>query len=404
MTLTTDGRFAEDSTEEILDAMMADAKEYFGNDLNDDDEAIIRLFYQPIAERLAAAQGDIGLVLDSAQLDFAEGAALDLLTALIGIRREQATNATGTVTFSRGTAASTDYTVPKGTAVQTDSSTPVRFETTETVVLASGTTSVDAAIEAVQGGVDGNVGANTIVVIPGSITGVESVTNAAATDGGADREPDDELRVRAQQELSAGSRASAPALVSAVSKLDGVTSVHIDINDTNSTDADGRPGHSWEMTVSGGNNNTIAQTLLDTKAGGDTSVGGYAGTATTAPADLPNGQTHDITFSRPTAVKIYVDMTLSTTDTFAGNDAVRDSIVQYLGGILSTGNEATGLGTGEDVVYGEIEYAIRDVEGVYDVTSLTIGKTASPTGTSNIAIAAAEEPTADATDGSITIS
>lgn len=399
----TDGTFDEDTVEDILDAMTADAMEYFGEDLNDDQLAVIRLFYRPIAERLAEAQGDIGLVLESAQIDNASGDALDLLTALIGIVRDPATQATGEVAFSRDSAANTDYTIPSGTFVQTDAREPIVFETTETVTLSNSSTSVTAGIEAIDAGVDGNVGSNTITVMPDPPVGVQSVTNSAATIGGSEEESDDELRERAKEELAEGSRASAPALVNAVKSLDGVTSVTIFINNGNLSQIPGTTNDGFELVVAGGNDGEIAQAIRDTMAAGDTSHSGYSGSGASANADIGNGQTINVGFTRPTQVDIYVDMSLEVTDEFASEDAVRDSIVGYVGGLYASGQEVTGLGVGEDVLYGEVEYFIRDVEGVYDVTSLDIDTSSSPSGTSDITISSSEVATADATDSSITV-
>lgn len=400
------GRFNEQVAEAILDAMMADAKEYFGEDLNESDEAIIRLFYRPIAERLAEAQEDLGLVLDSAQIEFASDQALDYLTALIGVTREPATKATGEVKFSRDSAASEDYIIPSGTQVQTDSSSPTAYETTASATLASGTTSVTAPVESLNAGVEANAGANTVVVMPDPPSGIQSVTNPADIIGGSDEEPDDELRERAQDELGQGSRASAPALINAMKQQADVKSVSIFINDsgTDNTGTGGLPDHSFELVVEGGNSQDIGQAILDTKAVGDTSYGGANGSPVTVTAGLPNGQTHDIEFSRPEVVQVYIDIDMDVTDEYAGNDDVRDSIINYLGGLLSTGGDDPGeLKTGDDVVYGEIEYQIRDIEGVYDINVLEIGTSANPTGTSNLTITDSQVATGDATDGSISI-
>lgn len=402
-----DGRYDGDTVDQILGAMIADAKEYWGTDIKEGQLAIIRQFYRPIAEFMAEFQADLETVLRSTHIDRAEGTSLDLLTALIGVSRDPATKADGTVTFSRDNTAGQDYTIPQGTAVQTNSSEPTKYETTEAVTLSSGSTSVDAPITAVENGVGGNTGTNTITVMPSPPAGIDDVTNQAEIYGGSKNESDDELRKRAKEELATGSRASASALINSVQTLEGVTSTSIFLNDTNTdnTGSGGLPDHSFEIVANGGNKTEIGQSILDTKAAGDTAYGGANGNSVTVTADLPNGQTHDITFSRPVAVQIYVDISLDVTDEFAGKDEIRDRIVEYIGGLFTSGQETVGdLGVGDDVIFGEIRYAIRDVEGVYDITSLTIGTSSSPTGTSNITISDAEVSESDATDGSMTIS
>lgn len=399
-----DGIYLSETQEQILDAMVADAKEYFGEDLKDDDLAVIRLFYAPIAAQLSSVQDDIGLVLQSAQIEYAVDRQLDLLTALIGVSRDPATTATGNVTFSRSDAAGTDYTVPSGTLVQTDSNDPTKYETTETVVLASGNTSVDAPIEAVQSGLKSNTGSNTVTIIPNPPAGIESVTNPSNVTGGTDEETDDSLRSRAKEELSTGARASAPALVNGAKDLDGVNSVSIFINDTSAdnTGTGGLPDHSFELVILGGNKQEISQMILDTKAAGDTSYGGANGTEVTVDADLPNGQTHQISYSEPNPIKVYIDLDLKKTDEYEGDAAVRNSIVEYIGGLTTGGNDDTGeIFVGDNVLYGRVEYAIRDVDGVYDINSLTIGDADNPTGTTDIAIANSEVATTDGTDSNV---
>jgi len=569
-----DGTFNEKTTEAILDAMIADAKDYWDEGLNDTSLNVIRNFYRPIAMRLADAQLDIGLVLESTQIDHAEGMALDLLCALIGVKRDKARGAEGYVTFSRDTPAQSNYTAPAGTEVQTDSADPVQFETTDTAILreyddfedgdiseyegdtgsfnvqsttvledsyslegpatsgveihrtnvelnegtdfrfytqvgasavsitrfsyidannyyqvvvdhntdrvalevveggtkftvvedttagvpsgervkakvrwdrggdfsltfldgadnqfasldgndpthtgggigfksgdANATkywdfmtaTAATAPVRAVEPGVLGNTARDTIVVMPDPPAGVEHVTNKHETNGGSAEETDEELRQRAKEELAEGSRASAPALINSVKALDGVTSVNIYIieNDSDSDD-DG-----FELIVEGGDAEDIADAILHTMAAGDTSWGGINGAKDSASADLPNGQAITIEFSRPQSIKISVDADLIVTESFDGKEAVRDSIVDYIGGLFSSGNDAHGLGSGDNVIYGEVEFAIREVEGVHDISNLTVDTPSTNGNASNISIGDNEVATSDATDGSMTFS
>jgi uncharacterized phage protein gp47/JayE len=568
------GTFNEETTEAILDAMIADAKDYWEDDLNDTSLNVIRNFYRPIAMRLADAQLDIGLVLESTQIDYAEGQALDLLCALIGVKRDKADRADGYVTFSRDTPAKSNYTAPTGTVVQTDSASPTKFETTDTAILReyddfedadiseyegdtssfsvqsstvledsyslegpatsgveihrtnvelnegsdfqfltqvgtnatsitrfsyidannyyqvvvddnndrvalelveggtkstvvedtsagvpngerlkakvkwdrggdfdlyfldsadnqfaslSGSdpthtgggigfksgdanakkywdfmtaTAATAPVKAVEPGVEGNTARDTIIVMPDPPTGIEHVTNKHETNGGSAKEDDEELRQRAKEELAEGSRASAPALINSVKAIDGVTSVNIFIIENDSDDDD----DGFELIVEGGDTEDIADAILHTMAAGDTSWGGVNGTKDSASADLPNGQALTIEFSRPNSIKISVDADLTITDEFEGKDAVRDSIVDYIGGLFSSGNDSHGLGSGENVIFGEVEFAIREVAGVHDIANLTVDTSSTSGNTSNISISDNEVATSDATDGSMTFS
>jgi uncharacterized phage protein gp47/JayE len=568
-----DGRFEDETTEAILDAMVEDAKDYWDDPLNDNSLNVVRTFYRPIADQLAQAQDDIGLVLDSTQIDHAEDTALDLLTALIGVQRDPATEATGHVTFSRDTPATSLYTIPSGTEVQTDSSDPTRFLTDETVNLrdyedfeggglleyngdtgafnvqssvvlegehslessgnsgnriirddieinegtdfqfltrvSSGaatytefsfidsdnfyrvivdegsgrvalnvtdggtedtvvedtsaavpaaekiraevdwdrggdftltfydssdsefsrisgsdpthkggslafhnaddtntkywdfvsSTAVSVGITAEAAGVEGNTARQTIVVMPNEPPGVENVVNIEETTGGSEEEEDDELRARAKKEIGEGSRASAEALTNSVKRLAGVSSVNAyKVENDGDSDYDG-----FELVVEGGEDQRIADTILDTMAFGDTSWGGINGTEVSVSSEISNGETFTIDFSRPAILDLTISADLDITDDFSGKEEVQDSIVSYVGGLLSSGNDAIGLNSGEDVIYGEVEYAIRNVEGVYDVSNLTVDTDSTSGNTSNVAVGKNEVASADATDGSISL-
>lgn len=102
-----------------------------------------------------------------------------------GVIRRLAVKAVGTVTVVG------NGTVEAGSYFQTVSG--VRFVTLETVVVEE---VADISVEAVNAGASGNVLPGTITVIPLSIPGIRSVTNAEATHDGYDREDDETYRAR----------------------------------------------------------------------------------------------------------------------------------------------------------------------------------------------------------------
>jgi uncharacterized phage protein gp47/JayE len=293
---------------------------------------------------------------------------------------------------------------------QTYTNGGIGFYTGDTVaneywdVVQMSATSVDAT--AVEPGTDGNVGAETLVVMPSPPNGIDAVTNPRAASGGLDREQDDDFRTRAKTELSQGMRATLPAIINGVDKLTGTRSVTVITNDQPDADAEGRPPHSFEVVVDADSEyyEDIAERILDRKAAGDISVGGYAGSSVTREVELVNGQLKDITFSIPTQQQIYVDCDITKTDTYAGDEQVRDNIVQYTGGTLTSQDDIDGeIGVGDDVVYFQVVEAVMDVEGVHNITNLEVGTTSSPTGTSDIAIGDNETAYANANDNSLDI-
>lgn len=385
------GQVVTDSADAILAAMVTNFETRTGEELPEDAVTGIRNLYGPVAEVVAELQEGAGLVLSAAQLDNATGAALDLLVSIINVSRKPATRATGVVTFSRSEAATTDYPIPKGTVVNTPGAGAVEFETTESATLASGTTSVDAPIRAVARGPRGNVGADTITRIGTTVSGPESVTNVDPTVGGRVKESDSELRTRAKGQLAAGASGTAPALVSAVMALDVVDSASIFINDGGPDSDTSLPANSFELVAECEGTaeilDTVAQAIMDNKAITDTVVNGYNGTGYQGTATLVNGQTFGVYISLPNVVQIHVDADLQTGADYPGATAVQDSIINYIGGTLSTGYEAKGeLRVDDDVIYNKVLGAVMEIEGVEDINSLTVDTVDPPAGTANILI------------------
>jgi uncharacterized phage protein gp47/JayE len=251
-----------------------------------------------------------------------------------------------------------------------------------------------------------NVSEGRLVILPSPPTGIQDVTNPVAALDGRDDEEDDDFRERIQTELSEGARATVPALLSRLSNLDATASISVVENDKASPDSDGRPPKSVECVVEAPSEayQEIAETVYYTKPGGIDAVGGYSGTEVTRQVELSNGDTKESAFSEPTTITIYVDCDIETEDTYQGADEVKDEIVQYVGGRLTSGANVRGdISAGDDVIYNSVIDAIMDAPGVYDVTNLEIDTNSTPTGTSNIAIASTENAETDATDSSIVV-
>ena len=307
----------------------------------------------------------------------------------LGFIRKDAIKATGVVTFSRESNATTDYTIPEGTVVETLESDPVQFETTETVTLSSGTKSVTANIEAIEAGSAGNVGPNSIQAIPSPPTGVGSVNNANPTGDatltdtngdplvtGRDRESDSELRSRVLETDATGEGPSPDGIKLALQQTEDVVSVDLNVNATSST-VDGLDPYTTEIVVFGGEMTDIADTILATMS--VTTVkrlqGGVNGTKEerTETIDLLD---EDVTIpiSRPIKDDLDLEIDVVHTANYEGTDAAKDAVVSYVGGTFTDGATNNGLLIGEDVLVNEIENRIEDVTGVdyADVTLLDV--------------------------------
>lgn len=394
-----EGRYVGSDPDDILDAMFTIAQERRNGTLNDDEVSVIKEFYWPFCLVIAELQGDMREILDATRLDYSTGVSLDLVCQLIGVSRNPAVQADGTQRFYFDSSKTEDTYIQQGTIVQTEGTPTTRFETTEAGTIAAGDTEIFLDIKAVEGGTDGNVGSGSITEWGTDQPNPElATTNPNSITGGRDEESDENLRERAKRELSEGSKATAPAVLRALRGLPETESVTLFVNDTDTDGKHDLPSRTIEPVVDyNGDPQDVFDALRDVKAAAEPIVTGVNGTEVAGTTVLENGQAFDISYSEPNAIDIFIDADLSyIEEDYTGDEDVIDSIVDYIGGYRVDGELIrTGLGTGEDVIYGEIEYAIRQIPGVYDINSLNIGTSDDPTGTSNLTIGLGDVATTD---------
>lgn len=160
-------------------------------------------------------------------IDTASGPALDNVVALLGITRNLAVNAIGSVTFTR-TKANRAATIRKNTKVATENG--LIFVTTEEAVMDVGILAIDVGITAEKPGPEGNVDTGKITLMPTPPPGVGSVqvSNAKPLEKGQDEESDTQLRERAKFRLERSGNATLNAIKFAIlEKVEGVTGVEV---------------------------------------------------------------------------------------------------------------------------------------------------------------------------------
>ncbi len=156
----------------------------------------IRSIFDVVAEVVAEAYADQYLLDYQYDVDSKSGADLDSFVETFGITRFPAKRATGQITFSRTSNATSNILIAAGTQVTTNDSPPIVFNTLTPVVLLAGTNLCNVPIQAQIGGSSGNVAAYSIVNCTSNQMGFSSVVNANACIGGVDAESDDQLRAR----------------------------------------------------------------------------------------------------------------------------------------------------------------------------------------------------------------
>src|SRR4051812_26768028 len=187
--------------------------------------SLTRTLGEAFARELAVLRKQLELVYRSGFIDTAEGFALDMVVALLGVTRKPRDYAVGSVRFFRDSPAPGDIFIPSGARVSTSLALPVpgggkprpvSFVTTSDRTLARGQLSVEAPVRAEEQGARGVVDAGTVGVLDQTVLGISGVANDAPTVFGAAGESDDELRRRAKTVAERAGRATPRALTNAL--------------------------------------------------------------------------------------------------------------------------------------------------------------------------------------------
>jgi len=377
-----DGEYVPQSEEDFFEIAALELLEQKPNaSVNEDTvvNGIIEGFSRTLAD---TTEQNLQQVYDAGFILNASGNELTKRAEELGYFRKDPVKATGVVEFSRNQVATQDYPIDQGTVVETLAEDPIQFETTEDVTLTQGSSSVKVNVQALEGGTDGNVGANTVRAMPSPPTGVGSVTNPnpigdpaySDVDGntllvGQDREDDEELQNRVLREDGSPGSASSEDIATALSNIDSVIDATAVVNNTatDNTGSGGLPPYTTEIVVQGGPTEKIIETLFGVMTPIDfrrlyAGVNGTEVTDTVYDSFIESTVTGRI--SRPTTVDPTITVDVVVTEDFVGTDSVKNAIIEYTGGIDTDSNEYVGLTLGEDLYVDKIENAITSVEGV----------------------------------------
>jgi len=225
--------------------------------------------------------------------DSADGVALESLLGPVIGPPKPATYSTVTLTLDLDAA----VTVTAGSRVKLDDTGTVWLTDEEVTSIGAGGYPVTATAE--------NSGpltayASSAWTIVNSVTGWNSVSNAADADVGQNEETDAEYRERARKSVQQG------GVVAALLKLEGVTFAKVFQNDTDDPDALYGETHWMEVLVRGGDAAEIAAVIWLWKPAGIK----LQGTTSQAIFDS-DGNTQTVYFNRPTAVAIHIEITVT---------------------------------------------------------------------------------------------
>lgn len=238
----------------------------------------------------------------------------------------------------------------------------------------------------------GNItaGPATITIIATPIGGWTGVTNAAAAIPGNPIETDSQLRARQAISVALPSATRLAGTTAALRAIAGIGRVTVYENPTGSTDALGNPAHSVTAVVEplSATQLQIATAIFNNRGIGVLTNGQVSGvttgqTVTVNVTDPVTGVVTPISYLTITYVPIFVSISvhLLAGGTSATLAAIQNDIVAYL----------NSLAVGQSVVYSELYGAALNARSnpdlpTFSIRALTSGLSASPSGTTDIAL------------------
>lgn len=307
--------------------------------------------------------------------DNAFDAAFVALCELTGTKRKGASK--GVVATTCNFAGSQTY-APGALVAHVDGAPDNRWVNRDEIVT-TGPGNYAATFVAETAGAKGTANAGTLTRIAQPVSGWNSITNASATTPGTDIESLEVLYARREQELEGQGSGTMSAIRAAVSKVPGVIQVR-SIENKSTISISGVSANSYRIIVWDGispaaSNDAIAQAIQDKGPGGVSTAGSQSGIAVDA-----DGNEVTVFFDRAAGVPVYV-----STDVSGSLADVAQTIVA----------EGSKLGIGATVVREKLKSAVGAMPGVTDISTFTLGLTASPVGTSNLTMTLFQIPLFD---------
>lgn len=347
--LTSTGWVPKTATE-LRTELEAAIRAELGDDVDVSAESVFGPLIAVCATKLAELWELSGAIYAARTPTGASGVALDAVGAICpGLSRRAATKGTVTLTVSLNNG----VTVPAGSRAHVSGEPSNAWVTTEDVTNTSGSPStLTVAAEALDAGrTPANAGAITVIATP--VTGWTAVTNAADAVPGAPAQNDAAYRLSREQSLARNASSPVNAIAAQVLEVEGVTQCVVWENATAYTDADGRPPHSVEALVLGGDDEDVARAVFAAKAGG---IQAY-GTGSPVSFTDENGIARSVRFSRPTDLDAYATLILVVDPaTYAGDTAAKSALAAAMEGLLA----------GEVARNSDGVVALRAVTGVID--------------------------------------
>lgn len=386
-------------TSKILQDVVDEWKEVFGNQLNTDPETPQGRLIEMIARQRVFTVQMAAALANVLNLNKAYGFVLDDIGSLFQLKRQSATYTTTQITMS-GVA---DTVIPIGTELMSDDGDKFINDYEYTIGSNGSVTGMFRAEE--TGAIQAPVG--TITTIISQVSGLETVVNNASAEVGQEQESDQEFRNRIKASLNINSTSVLSAIKGAIADVSGVNQVKVYEN-TSATDTilatDFEiPAHSFGAIVDYNEvdlvNEPITYGIIEAIYKKKSLGAGYITNATPAGEDYiitrgytdeNDGQTHNVSFAIPKTANVAVTITVDKKN-YAGDDLESD-IKNAIANFVSGNNpEVDMVEIGGLLSPFEIASAISSEIPDIFIQSVIIGRVGDAQGVSNIQLTAVEK-------------
>ena len=350
--MLTEYGYQRPTYEEIVEDTEELAKELFGEDIVTDEHSVLGKIIRIIAYISEKQWEDAENIYFSRFPNAATGISLDKLCPFVGVTRNPATYAEYTITVNGEAGTEVEEIVVCG-----DNPEIVFHNLAPFTIGEDGATTIEVECETV--GTEGN--SITITEIVNPIAGIDSVSNSIQTKAAEDIETDYNLRRRFAQATEGAGGSNINAVRASILKVSTVKSVSVVENSRDVADADGRPPHSFECYIYGGEGHEqeIAEAIFETKPLGIQSVGNEQAAIVDSTG---NEQIINFTFAEDIPVLVKVEIRVDNNYPADGNTQITNNISEYI----------NNLGLGKSLMLSALYGYIHDVVGVTEVTELTL--------------------------------
>lgn len=350
----TEVGFVRRTYDDILNAKIEKAKELFGQNIDTSELTPLGKFIRINAYDQALAEEEIEAVYYALFPNTANGVSLDRLCVFAGIQR----NPPEAAMYSAQFTGEAGYTIPLEFLVGTEAG--VTFYTIEEATIGEdGTATVTVCCT--EAGEIGNMNPSAISTVVNPDVYVTSVVGTEQLIVGKDTESDAALRERFSDTIQGTGSCNEDSIRAALLRVPTVEFAAVISNPEDTTDSEGRPPHSFECYVLGGNGyeQEIAEAIFSKKPIGIKTTGDIS-------VDIKDvsGNTQSVKFSNTQKVTVNVTASVAADNTFPadGLDIIRKNIADYI----------NSLGIDKDVVRSSLYGHIYAVDGVTEVTALSL--------------------------------